>query len=75
MVLFFGRVLTLILLETKVINQLAFASSTENQASLHIRAVWPQRLYTIGWLISSSHLDIPKNDNGQFQKMKVDYSI
>ena len=25
------------------------------------------RLYTVGWPFSSSHLDIPKNDNGQFQ--------
>ena len=24
---------------------------------------------------SSSHIDIPKNDNGQYQKWKVDYSI
>ena len=33
------------------------------------------RLYTVSSPISSSHLDIPKKDNGQFQKWKVDYSI
>ena len=27
------------------------------------------------WLTSRSHLDIPKNDNGGFQKWNVDYSI
>ena len=26
------------------------------------------RLYTVGWSNSSSHLDIPNNDNGEFQK-------
>ena len=33
------------------------------------------RLYTVDWPTLSSHLDIPKNDNGQFQKWKVDYFI
>ena len=31
------------------------------------------RLYTVGW--STPHLDIPKNDNGQFRKWKLNYSI
>ena len=33
------------------------------------------RLYTVGWPSSISHFDIPKNDNGQFQILKVGYSI
>ena len=35
-----------------------------------------QALYTVGLSTSSSsHLHIPKNDNGVFQKWKLDYSI
>ena len=29
----------------------------------------------VGWPTSSSHLDIPKNDNGKCQKCKMDYSF
>ena len=33
------------------------------------------RLYSVGWTFLSSHIDIPKNANCQFQKFKVEYSI
>ena len=50
---------------------LAFATSIEPDQSAHLCSL--TRLYTVGWLTSSFHLDIPKNDNGQFQKYIVDY--
>ena len=33
------------------------------------------RLYTVGRSTSSSNLDILKNDNDQFQKLKMEYSM
>ena len=52
---------------------LAFTTSIEPGQSAHPYSL--TRLYTVGLPSSSSDLDIPKNDNGQFQKWKVDYSI
>ena len=43
-----------------------------NQTSLHIHAVWPG-CNTVDWPTSSPHPDIPKNDNGQFQKWKIPF--
>ena len=48
-----------------------YPANTESDLSATSRA----RLYTVGWPTSSSHLDIPKSDNGKCQKCKVDYSI
>lgn len=33
------------------------------------------KLYTVGWIISNSNLDIPKAANGQFQKYKMDMLV
>ena len=41
---------------------------------LHILQ-YDQPLYTVGQTALNSHLDIAKNDNGRFQKWKVDKSI
>ena len=47
-----------------------FAISIEpGQHALHCSLTW---CYTIGRLTSCFHLDIPKHDNGQFQKWKMD---
>ena len=64
-------VLTLTLLEPKVISlchQYIEPGQPAQPCSL-------TRLYTVGSSASSSHIYIPKNDNGQCQKCKMDYSI
>ena len=48
---------------------LAFATSIEPGQLAHPCSL--TRLYTVGWPASNFHLNISKNDNGQFQKLKV----
>ena len=54
---------------------LTFATSLEPGQLAHPCTCCLTRLYTVGCTTSSSHLNIPKNDNGQFQKWNVDKSI
>ena len=62
------RPLTLSLLEPKVVS---LCHQYRSRPACQSRT----RLYTVGRPTSSSHLDIPINDNRQFQKWMVDYSI
>ena len=63
--------LTLILLETKVTS--LWHHYRARPACAHPCSL--TRSYIFGWPTSKSHIDIPKTDNWQFQKLKVDYSI
>ena len=45
-----------------------------DKVSLQIHAVWSDSILLADQL-PSSHLDIPKTVNGEFQKWKIDYSI
>jgi hypothetical protein len=53
--------------------QLACAISTEPGQPTHTFSL--TRLYTVDWITLNFHLDIPKIDNEQFQKLKLDKSI
>ena len=52
---------------------LAFATSIEQGQLAHPYSL--SMRYTVSWPTSTSQHDIPKNDNEQFQKCKVEYSI
>ena len=51
----------------------AFATNIELGQPIHVYSL--TRHYPVGWLISNSHLDLAKINNGQFQKCKVNKSI
>ena len=51
---------------------LAFANSIEPGQPAHLWCL--TRLYTVGWLTSSSHLDVPNNDNGQWINPFIKFS-
>ena len=65
------KLLINILLEPKVIS--LYQQYTEPGQPAHPYSL--TRLYNVGWPTLSSYLDIPKNDNGQFQNWKADYSV
>ena len=65
--IYFSSLILTLLLKPKVI-------SLCHQASLLFHEVCSGFILLADQL-SSSHFNIPKNDNGKFQKWKVDYSI
>ena len=64
--------LLLILLERKVISLCHQYTCTARPAC---QSVQSDQLYTVGWPTSSCHFDIPKYDNGLFQKWQLVFSV